>query len=409
MLESSERKYTTRLPSLTGMRLIAALLVFFTHASIESVFSDQGVASWTHRFLEPGGRYGVSFFFVLSGFVLTWSAGPRDSVWGFWRRRLAKIYPLHVVTWAMALVLLATVKSPGLVLNWHVATLNLALLHAWFPWADTMVSINAPSWSLCCEALFYLAFPLIIWIVRKIRPAMLWPAALFAVAVVMCTPLFTELLPQQPVIPGYNVTFYGSWFMKVFPLAHLFEFVVGILMARIVLAGRWINLGFTPAAILAICDYYAVAKVPMFYSFAAAGIIPLALLVPAAAEADRRATTTWGLRSKAMVRLGEISFAFYMVHWMVLHYGHRIIGPTDTWSTPAALGLWAAAFVIALIAAWLLHEGVEMPVMRRWSRPRQRPEGATAGAGAGQPVERPVGLPPVPAAARPDRSGLDLD
>lgn len=396
MLENNQRPPGARLPSLTGMRFIAALLVFFTHASIESVFSDQGVASWTHRVLEPGGRYGVSFFFVLSGFVLTWSARPHDTVRGFWRRRLAKIYPLHVVTWVMALVLLATVKSPGLVLNWHVATLNLFLLHAWFPWSDTMVSLNAPSWSLCCEALFYLAFPLIIWLVRKIRPALLWPAAIVAVAVVMCTPLVTSLLPQQPVIPGYNVTFYGSWFMKVFPLAHLFEFVVGILMARIVLTGRWINLGFAPAAILAVCDYYVVVKVPMFYSFAAAGIIPLALLVPAAAEADRRSATTWGLRSKVMVRLGEISFAFYMVHWLVLHYGHRLIGPVETWSTPAALGLWAAGFVVALIAAWLLHEWVEMPAMRRWSRPRAERPGVRG-------AER------MPAAVRQEQPELNLD
>jgi peptidoglycan/LPS O-acetylase OafA/YrhL len=227
---------------------------------------------------------------------------------------------------------------------------------------------------------------------------MLWPAAIVAVAVVMCTPLVTSLLPQQPVIPGYNVTFYGSWFMKVFPLAHLFEFVVGILMARIVLTGRWINVGFAPAAILAVCDYYVVVKVPMFYSFAAAGIIPLALLVAAAAEADRRGTATWGLRSRAMVKLGEISFAFYMVHWLVLHYGHRIIGPVETWSTPAAFGLWAVGFVVALIAAWLLHEGVEMPVMRQWSRPK-----AARTAISGEPAEK------VAVAARREQPELNLD
>jgi peptidoglycan/LPS O-acetylase OafA/YrhL len=41
---------------------------------------------------------GVSFFFVLSGFVLTWSARPDDIATGFWRRRIARIYPVHLVT-----------------------------------------------------------------------------------------------------------------------------------------------------------------------------------------------------------------------------------------------------------------------------------------------------------------------
>ena len=77
------------------------------------------------------GAVGVSFFFVLSGFVLTWLARPGETAHRVWRRRAAKIYPNHAVTWAVALagmILLAGHEASPLAV-WS----NLALTQAWFP------------------------------------------------------------------------------------------------------------------------------------------------------------------------------------------------------------------------------------------------------------------------------------
>lgn len=70
------------LPSLTGMRWAAALLVFGTHVRIFGYFGGDAAHS-VQTLLGPGSA-GVSFFFILSGFVLTWTARPHDKATSFW-------------------------------------------------------------------------------------------------------------------------------------------------------------------------------------------------------------------------------------------------------------------------------------------------------------------------------------
>ncbi|MGV9878699.1 acyltransferase family protein [Streptomyces sp. NPDC003006] len=68
-----------RLPSLTGMRFIAALLVFLAHISIENLWDEPEVNDSLTHTVNRLGWVGVGFFFILSGFVLTWSARPQDT------------------------------------------------------------------------------------------------------------------------------------------------------------------------------------------------------------------------------------------------------------------------------------------------------------------------------------------
>lgn len=73
---AAPRPRAVRLPSLTGMRFPAALLVFLFHVSLPAGWLMPGDANSTlfARLVEQAGGVGVTFFFVLSGFVLTWSA-----------------------------------------------------------------------------------------------------------------------------------------------------------------------------------------------------------------------------------------------------------------------------------------------------------------------------------------------
>ena len=87
-----------RLDSLTGLRWWAAFAVFLHHMSNLAPMPIEGVLRY--------GAYGVTFFFVLSGFVLTWSARPGTPASTFWWRRFARIYPSHIVALVLALNLL---------------------------------------------------------------------------------------------------------------------------------------------------------------------------------------------------------------------------------------------------------------------------------------------------------------
>jgi peptidoglycan/LPS O-acetylase OafA/YrhL len=350
------------LPSLTGMRFVAALLVFLFHIVYESAFANASVATGYKRVFGQGGWTGVAFFFVLSGFVLAWSARPRDTVPGFWRRRVAKIFPNHLVTYVVAVLLtVAAGLSTG---GWR-AVPGVFLIQSWFPQPDIETSANPVTWSLSCELFFYLAFPLLLWAINRIRASHLWYWATGFAALVWSVPTIGHLLlPGRPIAPwAPGVSTYEFWFVYVFPPTRLLEFVLGMLMARIVIAGRWIRLPLPVAAALAVAAFVVAPEAPLLYQIVTVTVIPLALLISAAAHADLAGK--WSpLRGSTMVWLGNISFAFYLWHRLVLIYGHRALGVGRTFSTPAVAGLGLLALGVVLVLAWLTYRFVERPAMR---------------------------------------------
>ncbi len=94
----------SRLPSLTGARFLAALGVFAYHSHVRVSSPIPASTKALRYWASAAGAVGVSFFFVLSGFVLTWSARPGQRARTFWRRRVAKIYPNHLATFVLVAV-----------------------------------------------------------------------------------------------------------------------------------------------------------------------------------------------------------------------------------------------------------------------------------------------------------------
>lgn len=377
------------------MRFLAALLVFVFHAATVFAYPDGDTADTAAGVQSVTGRLaflGVSFFFVLSGFVLTWSARPGDSAGSFLRRRLFKIYPNHLVTFAVTLILLLVLAKPV-----TGVLPNLLLVHAWFPDQSIFNSVNVVSWSLSCELVFYLLFPLLHrWFVR-IEGRWLWWWASGVVVAVCCVPLVAEVaIPAtggDPTQPGSSPA--QVWFVFVFPPVALLQFVLGILMARIVLARRWIGLPLS-AAVTALAAGYALALVvPYNFGINATTIVPIALVIAAGAVADVEGRRTL-LRGRTMLWLGEVSFAFYLVHYVVLLEGRELLG-LPRLSAGGEIALLIAGFAVSNALACLLYLGVERPVMRGWSsprRPRHRDAPGRTGAPRGhEPVARPPRSP----------------
>ncbi|WNV84629.1 acyltransferase [Umezawaea sp. Da 62-37] len=368
---------TTRpaaLPSLTGLRFIAAVLVFFFHITLSNSpvppnsavnpFADEGLAGSLEWLFSKAGYLGVSFFFVLSGFVLTWSSRQGEPMRAFWRRRVLKIFPNHLVMFVLAMVLFA-----GAITNPTTWLANIFLLHSFSPDATVYVSVNPPAWTLCSELLFYLLFPLIIKPIRRIADNRLWLWGAVMVAGMVALQLVTQyLIPDSPKSPITPVSTTQFWFGYIFPPGRLFEFVLGMIVARAVIAGVWPRIGILPASASLVAGYAVALNVPFLYSFTVAMILPICAVIGAFAVADLRGERT-GMQGRRAVWLGEISFGFYICQGVVIFYG-RTLFPTDPFDTPLALAVVALIFTATLLSGWALYALVEHPVMRRWARKR---------------------------------------
>jgi peptidoglycan/LPS O-acetylase OafA/YrhL len=297
-----------KLPSLTGLRFFAALLVFGFH-------------------ILTTGYIGVSFFFVLSGFLLAWAARPGESMRLFWRRRIVKIFPNHLVMWTLAMVLFAAAITPV-----HGSVLNFFLLSAYSPDGAVNVAVNPPSWTLCIELLFYMLFPVLIMGIRKIPGDRLWFwVALMVAGMVLVQVVNLTLIPDTPKSAITPVSSYQFWFGYIFPPSRLFEFVLGSILARIVIEHRW------PAVrawhvLLACAAGYALANVvPFVWTFNVATIVPIAMVIASVAAGDAAGRRSF-LQSRPMQWLGDTSFGFYLCQGVVIFWARQAMGDA-TFST----------------------------------------------------------------------------
>jgi peptidoglycan/LPS O-acetylase OafA/YrhL len=316
------------LPSLTALRAAAALVVFACHLSQWGVLPMPGAAL---------GETGVAFFFVLSGFLLTWGYVGRVETRRFYVRRFARIWPSHAVMWGVALLVPRTVLAvePG------PAVANLVLVQAWVPRDEFVYGVNGVAWSLSCEFAFYALFPAALLVLTRVGVRTAWAVAIGAFVVVS---VFT-VAASRPGIP-YHLVLIGF----TNPLVRLPEFLLGIAAALAVRSG-WRPTWWWVGVITAFC----VGGLAVTRASPADDVwtTPAYLLVIVAAAAwdvsDRR---SW-LSGRALVYAGKVSFAFYLVHELVIINLQQVLG------TGAEVA--AAALVVAVAGAVALHHLVELP------------------------------------------------
>ncbi|PZF92050.1 acyltransferase family protein [Micromonospora deserti] len=368
----------TRLPSLTALRIIAASLVFVGHGLIHPIFRDDD-ANKVYAFLAHNtGSVGVSFFFVLSGFVLTWSARSADTTGAFLRRRFFKIFPNHVVVY---LAVLALMVIAGLPVMLGPTLASLPLIQGFLPDpAYHLFAVNGPTWSLSVELLFYALFPVLLPLVNRIRPQRLWVAAGLVVAGAMLLPVIAKaLLPDQPPsLLSSTLSWPEQWFVYFFPPARLFEFLAGMVMARILLSGRWIGVRTTLPAVLLVAVYAATLPLSLMDGYQSLLLVPMILLITAAAANDVAGRRSL-LSNRPMVWLGEISYAFFLVHVHVLFLLHaavngqlgvRAMYQPYQFDLVTGIAFLIGVYLVCVLVSWLLYALVERPAMRRWARSR---------------------------------------
>lgn len=334
------------LRALTGLRFLAALwVVLYTawpHLDV----------SWVPVAVTKG-YLGVEVFFVLSGFILSHvyleAAGQkRYSYGGFLWARIARVYPLHLVTLfgMVALGIAGTAAGlsiDGSLTDWRALPAHLTMTHAW-GLAPTS-AFNHPSWSISAEWFAYLTFPAYAFVAWRMRER---PLLAVAGAVGLALGIYAAFQP----LAGFSLT--EATF-------------------------RWGALRIVPCFALGCALYLVHRRAPIPYAGPVALISGLALLTSASLGLWDPVTVLLAgglilglgsldnaraglLGSRVSVYLGEISYSIYMVCAPVLlvmtNVAARLTGAADK---QFHIIVWLGIVAAIPVAAMATYHLVERP------------------------------------------------
>jgi len=368
-----------QLAPLTGLRGVAACSVLIAHA-IDNAF--QYDRAHFNPYAATLAYFGMSLFFVLSGFVIQYNYGQsfrslplRVAARRFYVARFARLYPLYAVS---ILISLPFIPTP-----WP-AWINASYLTLTQSWFNVEMTAFPPDWSISTEWFFYLAFiPLTPFVIRVQRPFV----ALVGLCIVAMIGLGVAFnFWQEPITALAQNWFWHSpqmsadawgWCIYFSPYIRVLDFLVGMLAARCYQMSSLTHLRASAVVLtvgLAWCALaYAggVANPPFINNiipnFAFAPGIGL-IMIATSRDKDPLART---LSSPAALFFGEISYSIYI--WSI--FVVNALASTLQGSHPITIAYLNSAlkvvvvFALTIMMAYGSYHLIEMP-SRRWLRER---------------------------------------
>ncbi len=304
--------------SLQSLRFVAACAIFLHHlAYLEQ--ADRFAFLYTDYFSKW--YFGVSFFFVLSGFVLSISDSSQwthSKFFRFFRNRILRFYPIHIATFVASLPLVYRFSTPSAAM-WIA---NLSLLQSFVPNILFYFSFNSVSWFLSDLLFFSFCFPVLIYVYTKMRiPEMLKVA------------IYGGVIGTYMYIYGlhYGQTQNIHWFFYISPFWRIIDFVSGMVFGFLYLQTKKYAgiLSYRSGTLLEICSVFlfilAVVyayRIPLRYQYAVYYVPVLSVVVYVFALSK-------GALSKIMehtflVKLGNIGFGFIMSQSLLIWYGRTV-------------------------------------------------------------------------------------
>jgi peptidoglycan/LPS O-acetylase OafA/YrhL len=350
-----------KLNALTGLRCFAAINIVLFH------FSNPLWFGWLAPVVNAG-YVSVSYFILLSGFVLGYNynararAGELDRK-RFWEARFTRIYPIYFLSILLSVGTLATeYGSHTHAMFWTGVVLTPLLLQGWIPAIATFM--NTPAWTMSAEAFYYAIFP---WLARWKRPERvmphLWKMAGVWVLGMVPGALYMALNPDGIARP--DRWSYGPWLwaLKYTPYAHVASFIFGVMLAEldeiVPRQGRlrlWLGIG----GFVGIYGLVSMGAVVPYAIMHDGLLMPLFACIVLGLAGQNPLSRALGIRP--LVFVGEASYCLYLLHfnlWTLIHKTHILdlfrLGRFDPWISYVAL------IALALAA---LHF-IEKPAQRK--------------------------------------------
>lgn len=339
------------LKPLTSLRFFAALLVFFTHCPLTMYVADRFGA----------GNAGVEFFFVLSGFILVYAHRELFSrldwhqVKEFWVARFARIYPVHVLAFAFAMLIVYRSHGFGWIAdnvdsNLHALLTQVTLTQSWI-YIESLFNFNGVAWSVSDEVFFYATFPVMAAALSAIVRRGAWSSAIAAAAALWLIAVVIAI--HKP----------GEFVLYNFPPTRLVDFGIGCCFGA-VFGARGLSrktVAYSLATAIEVVALggalFAIAATPFVpepfrYSVWLAPYSALVIYVFALG----RGAVSQALGRSATVYLGEISYNFYMLHALILVvvFGHL--------GTRVPLAVTLLSLILCLCVSVIVYERYEHPL-----------------------------------------------
>ncbi len=332
--------------------------------------------------MVAAGPLAVTFFFVLSGFILVYAYTDdhgelRTTTARFFRARFARIYPVYLLGLVIAFPVVVALwrkagADPGAFRLEMIKGIAAAgLVQSWVP--DWALAWNPPAWSIAVEASFYALFP---WGLRPLakRTAAQLAGLATGLWVLSLLPSVAYLAWSPDGLDVVDHRTHAFWIdaLKYHPLARLPELLMGMCAGALFVQSR--STARPEGAVLGL----VVAGVVI-----ASGVVPYALLHNGLL-APAFVLVVWGLTAvrrvpRLAVWLGESSYALYILHVPVLFWivgwGQRRHEVDNILERPGAA---AAAAVACVALSGLVYRAFESPLRRRLRgrRPVEEPDAA---------------------------------
>lgn len=356
------RNNILKLDQLTSLRFFAAIMIVFHHSY--GLFG-----------LENSGNVnlgqGVSFFFVLSGFILTYvysNLSGYSNIKHFYKARFARIWPVYIASFLFGYFLLDYSISANTIIPF------IFMVQAWIPISTYYFSYNAVAWSISTEIFFYLVFPILIysWNSTKLNKLFFSLLILFILMVITNwfeLPSYTKPLDHTNF---FGITTHGLIYIS--PLSRILEFIFGMFIAQAYKNNlnhkEGTSLKYTIYEILTVI----LVVVSMFYTKTIIQLTKDSFLNPALG--------LWIIHSGSMfafglliyimaygkgkiskilsypffVILGEISFSIYLFHQILLSYYRQNINNFSYFSDNTMLIIYLIILICISYLAWVFIE-----------------------------------------------------
>lgn len=302
---------------LTSLRFIFALMVFVSHLSF--IKHEDSSLAFLYNAVFYEGYIGVSFFFILSGFILTYRyqdelLNNKTSKKSFYISRIARIVPLHLLTFFIAIPLTLNEYAQSKILYTLQALTNITLTQSFVPNRFIYYSFNSPSWSISDEMFFYLLFPLIILLISKSKQL----AKVLIPLIIILIPVLSLIVPET----------YHHQLFYINPLFRLVDFIIGILLyigfKLFKETKTLINFTFLEILtilLLVVCITFH-KSIPEVARYSYYYWVPMGLTI--FVFAFQKGKISKLLSNKNLMHLGHISFGFYLFHQLVIRYVLKI-------------------------------------------------------------------------------------